>query len=69
LDARHTYNAEVCLWQGAWVFGEWDPALAAALLERMTPDNARIDVQSASWEHIRADIGKVNKQVRHFIKT
>jgi hypothetical protein len=45
------------------VFGEWDPALADALLQRMTPDNARVDVQSASWEHIRADIGKVHKSV------
>ncbi len=45
------------------MFGEWDPALADALLQRMTPDNARVDVQSASWEHIRADIGKVSKRI------
>ena len=45
------------------MFGEWDPALADALLQRMTPDYARIDVQSASWEHIRADIGKVHMPI------
>lgn len=41
------------------MFGEWDPALADSLLQRMTPESARVDVQSASWDRVRADISKV----------
>ena len=45
--------------QGAHMYGRWDPHLVTLLLGRLTPDNARIDVQTFAWEGISEQLRQV----------
>ena len=42
--------------QGQWVYGRWDPDLVTELLSHMTPQQARLDVQSKDFDAVAEQI-------------
>eukprot|EP00208_Stichococcus_sp_RCC1054_P001535 CAMPEP_0206142388 /NCGR_PEP_ID=MMETSP1473-20131121/16665_1 /ASSEMBLY_ACC=CAM_ASM_001109 /TAXON_ID=1461547 /ORGANISM="Stichococcus sp, Strain RCC1054" /LENGTH=1083 /DNA_ID=CAMNT_0053537371 /DNA_START=256 /DNA_END=3510 /DNA_ORIENTATION=+ len=47
--------------KGQWVYGQWDPALVTELLTQMTPQRARIDVQSKDYDAVSKQIKEMGE--------